>query len=210
MKKLLILIALTIFISGCTVVRIDTSDIDNIVNVVLSKDNTLYNRVGKGYKYYIPRGVSYIDSTDLNEKFYSEGVYYFLYIDAIGYFYDREVTYEENDEAYYSKKIDARDIEGYVEVIEEDGLYYVQFMYNFAKIEAVTSYEKLNDVILNASYILSTVQFNENVIELMLNDDFFTSREESYDIFSAVETIETDLSRQYIELIDEEDLDNLD
>ncbi len=208
MKKMLILILLTAVISGCTIVRIDTSDIDNIVNVVLSKDNTLYNRVGRGYKYYIPRGVSYIDSTDLNEKFYSEGVYYFLYIDAIGYFHQREVDFEEDSDAYYSKEIDARDKQGYILIKEQDDLYYIQFMYNFAKIEAVTTYSKLNDVILNASYILSTVQFNDNVIELMLNDDFFTAREETYDIFSAVETIETDLSRQYIELVDQEELES--
>ena len=207
MKKLLILMMITIILTGCTVVRIDTSNIDNIINVVLSKDNTLYNRVGKGYKYYIPRGVSYIDTIDLNEKFYSEGVYYFLYIDAVGYFHSREVDYEINEDAYYSRKIDAMGKEGYVEITEKDGLYYVQFMYNFAKIEAVTTYAKLADVILNASYMLSTVQFNDNVIELMLNDEFFTSREESYDIFTPTETIETDLSRQYIELVDEEELE---
>ena len=63
MKKLAILL-LVLLLSGCTVVRIDTSDLNNIVDVVLSKDNTLFNQVGKGYKYYIPVGVSYIDTED--------------------------------------------------------------------------------------------------------------------------------------------------
>ena len=67
-----------ILFTGCTVVRIDTTNIDNIISIVLSKKNTLYNRVGKGYKYYVPRGVTYIDTTELNDKLYSNGNYYSL------------------------------------------------------------------------------------------------------------------------------------
>ena len=78
MKKLIILM-LCFLLTGCTAVRIDTTNIDNIVNVVLSKENNLYNRVGKGYKYYVPRGVTYIDTNDLNDKLYSNGIYYYLY-----------------------------------------------------------------------------------------------------------------------------------
>ena len=44
MKKLAILL-LVLLLSGCTVVRIDTSDLNNIVDVVLSKDNTLFNHL---------------------------------------------------------------------------------------------------------------------------------------------------------------------
>ena len=40
-KKGIILCLLVIILTGCTVVRIDTSSIDNMVNVVLSKNNTL-------------------------------------------------------------------------------------------------------------------------------------------------------------------------
>ena len=68
MKRLvsfLLIIFVSVFlVTGCTVVRIDTSDIDNIVDVVLSKDNSLYNHIGKGYKYYIPRGMIYIDTIE--------------------------------------------------------------------------------------------------------------------------------------------------
>ena len=56
MKKLILLVLL-LLLCGCSIVRIDTSDINNIVSVVLSKNNNLYNKIGKGYKYYIPRGV---------------------------------------------------------------------------------------------------------------------------------------------------------
>ena len=59
MKRLVIIISIIMLslTTGCTAVRMDTKSIDNIVSVVLSKDNQLYNRIGKGYKYYIPRGL---------------------------------------------------------------------------------------------------------------------------------------------------------
>ena len=80
MKKLILMLLAVFLFTGCTVVRINTDNIDTIINVVLSKENTLYNTVGKGYKYYRPRGVTYIDTTEYNEKLYSNGYNYYLYV----------------------------------------------------------------------------------------------------------------------------------
>ena len=99
MKKKAILLILLLLVSGCTIVRIDTKNIDTIIDVVLSKNNTLYNQVGKGYKYYVPRGVTYIDTTELNDKLYSNGNYYYLYIDAVSYYHKVKVNYKENKDA---------------------------------------------------------------------------------------------------------------
>lgn len=184
MKKISIILLLMICITtGCTAVRIKTDSIDNIIAVVLSKENTLYNRIGKGYKYYIPRGVSYIDTNELNDKLYSEGNYYYLYIDAVNYFYKNKVNYEEKQDIYYSKKIEGEK-EGYLEIIEKNDKYLINFVYNYARIEAVVDEKDINKVVLNASYILSTVKFNDNIIELMLNEDYFTNKEEQYREFS--------------------------
>lgn len=197
MKKLTILIMLFL-ITGCTAVRIDTSNVDNIMNVVLSKNNTLYNRIGKGYKYYIPRGVSYIDTNELNDTLYSNGNYYYLYIDAVSYFYKSSLDYKENDKLFYSKKI-SNGKEGYLEIKQVDGKYLVQFVYNYAKIESLVSKDDIEEVVLNSSYILSTVKFNDNIIELMLNDDYFTNKEEQYDIFKQKEETDNTKFLQYKE-----------
>lgn len=181
MKKIIILM-FCFLLTGCTVVRIDTTNVDNIVKVVLSKENNLYNRIGKGYKYYVPRGVSYIDTIDLNDKLYSDGVYYYLYIDIVSYFYKINYNYEEKTNLYYSKKIEGKK-NGYLEIQELEDDYYVTFYYNYAKIEAITPKNKLEDVILNASYILSTVKFNDNIVELNLKDNYFTNKEEQYTEF---------------------------
>lgn len=188
MKKVILLLALltcTFLQAGCTMVRIDTSSIDNTINVILSKENTLYNRVGKGYKYYIPRGVIYIDTDEFNDKLYSNGNYYYLYIDAISYYYQKKTTYQKNEQAYYSKVIHTKDKDGYVEIIKQDNKYLVRFAYNYARIETLVDKKDINDVILNASYILSTVKFNHNVIKLMLNDEYFKNKEETYDLFNS-------------------------
>lgn len=183
MKKL-ITVFLLLIVSGCSIVRINTNNIDNIMNVVLSKENTLYNQIGKGYKYYIPRGVSYIDRNDYNDILYSNGNYYYLYIDAISYYYGVTKEYEINNDAYYSKAIEINDKFGYLEINEKDNQYFVEFMYNYAKIETIVDEKDINEVVLNSSYILSTIKFNDNVIKLMLDDEFLEI-DEKYDIFTS-------------------------
>lgn len=190
MKKIILILLSVFLFTGCTVVRIDTDSIDNTINVVLSKDNKLYNRVGKGYKYYIPRGVSYIDTDEFNDKLYSNGNYYYLYIDAISYYYQKKVDYKEDSNAYYSRKITMNKKEGYLNIKKMDELYLVDFFYNYARIQALVPKEEINDVVLNATYILSTIKFNHNVIKLMLNEDYFILKEETYDVF--IPKIETD------------------
>ncbi|MBE6144888.1 MAG: hypothetical protein E7169_04875 [Firmicutes bacterium] len=187
MKKIVITLMLVFLVTGCTVVRIDTDSIDNTINVILSKNNDLYNTVGKGYKYYKPRGVTYIDTNEYNEKLYSNGNYYYLYVDINSYYYKKEFTYEENNNAYYSRKIDINNKLGYLEINKYKDKYLIEFMYNYAKIEALVDEKDINDVVLNSSYILSTIKFNSKVIKIMLNDNYFINKEERYDVFTPKE-----------------------
>lgn len=200
MKKIVLLLLVALTLTGCTAVRIDTKDIDNTINVILSKNNTLYNRVGKGYKYYVPRGVSYIDTVEFNDKLYSNGNYYYLYVDAISYFYQKDMNYEVNDDAYYSREFNINDKIGYLKIEEAGNKYLVDFYYNYARMQALVSKEDIEEVVLDATYILSTVKFNPEVIKLMLDDEFFTNKEEKYDIFES--EIE---DNNFLEYADEEE-----
>ena len=184
MKKIILLGLITLILTGCTIVRIDTTSIDNIVSVVLSKENTLYNRVGRGYKYYVPRGVTYIDSSGTNDKLYSNGVYYYLYLDEISYYYKKSINFKPDNNKYYSKKIENGDNIGYLEITKLDDLYLIEFVYNYARIEALVPKTDINDTVLNSSYILSTIKYNGNIIKLSLEDDFLKNKEEEYDVFS--------------------------
>ncbi len=184
MKKMLLLACL-LLLCGCSVVRIDTNSVDNIVSVILSKNNDLYNQIGKGYKYYVPRGVSYIDTADYNDVLYSNGNYYYLYIDIISYYHNISKEYVVDPDAYYSRKIDINGKQGYLEINQQDnGRYFIEFMYNYSKIEVLADRDDINDIVLNTSYILSTVKFNDNVIKVILDEEFLVS-EEKYDIFTS-------------------------
>lgn len=194
MKKLvsllIVIFVVSLFTTGCTAVRIDTSDIDNIVDVVLSKENVLYNHIGKGYKYYIPRGVTYIDTIEFNDKLYSDGDYYYLYIDAISYYHNKTIEHKKSKNSFFYKEIDDNGKKGYIDITIQNDKYLVDFMYNYARIETLVSKEKINSVILNSSYILSTVKFNNNVIRIMLNEDYFKYKEEKFELFENIDTKE--------------------
>ena len=181
MKKYIVLLLL-IFLTGCSVVRIDTSDIDNIIDIVLSKNNKLYNEEGIGYQYYIPRGVTHIETDEQAEKLYCNGVYYYLYIDTVSYYYQKQPNYTSDHSLYYDKKIDNGN-DGYIQIKKDGKMYYVDFYYNNAKIEAVVTKDKLNTTVLNATYILSTVKFNKKIVKLMLDDEYFTNKTGKYNLF---------------------------
>ena len=131
MKKVIMLFVLMFLLTGCnimgiSVVRIKTDNIDNILNVVLSKDNDLYNKTGKGYKYYKPMGVLSIDTNEFNEKLYSNGNYYYLYVDINAYYYKKEVDYVENKDLYYSRKFEFNGKDGYLQITNKDDKYFIE------------------------------------------------------------------------------------
>lgn len=170
-------------LSGCSIVRINTNSLDTIVDVVLSKNNTLYNKDGQGYKYYIPNGVTHIDTDDLSHTLYYKGEYLYLYVDIVSYYYKKNINYKKSDYAYFSKKIENNDKKGYVEVFKKDDLYYVNFYYNYARIEALVNEDNLSNTILNASYILSTIKYNRGLIKTMLDDEYLINKAGKYDLF---------------------------
>lgn len=187
MKKVILVLLMLILLTGCSVVRIDTNNIDNIINVILSKNNKLYNQVGQGYKYYLPSGVTYIESDEHNDILYCNGSYYYLYIDAINYYYQTKMEYTEDSNLYYSRKIKTSEgfnHSGYLQIKEKDGLYHVEFVYNYARIETIVEESELRNTILNSAYILSTIKYNYNIVELMLKEDYFTNKTGKYNTYN--------------------------
>jgi len=182
MKKILILLIILIC-TGCTVVRIDTKNLDNVTNVILSKDNKLNNRVGKGYKYYVPRGVFYIDSNGFNEKLYASGNYYYLFVDAISYYHKKDTVCVFDKDAYYTKEIKSNNKKGCLQVNKINDEYFIRFFYNYARIEATVTEKDLGKAVLDSSYILSTVKFNDTIIKTYLDEDYF-NQESVYDKYA--------------------------
>ena len=84
-----------------------------------------------------------------------------------------------------SKKIKNKGNIGYLEITKQDGLYLITFVYNYAKIEALVPKDDINDTVLNSSYILSTIKYNNNIVKLSLEDNFLKNKEEKYNVFSS-------------------------
>ena len=141
----------------------------------------------------------------INEKLYCNGDYYYLYLDVISYYYKKDFEYTEKKDVYYSKFINQNNKKGYLEITKMDDKYYlIEFMYNYAKIEALVTKENINEVVLNSSYILSTIKYNDNVIKLILDEDYFVNKEERYDIFKSTSTSNS-FELEYNEIIDDEE-----
>ena len=87
MKKIIIFIFVMLMVTGCSIKRLDTSSLDRIVDTVLSEKIKLSNRVSKGYKYYLPKGVKLLDYNEYNDKLYSSYNTYYLYVDIVSYHY---------------------------------------------------------------------------------------------------------------------------
>ena len=90
MKKSLLLLIFVLIITGCDIKEVNTNDINNNVSILLNEKINLSNRVASGYKYYLPRGMRVIDKTEYNEKLFSQGYTYYLYIDVVSYHFKKE------------------------------------------------------------------------------------------------------------------------
>jgi hypothetical protein len=138
--------------------------------------------------------MSLIDSTSYNEKMFSNGYTYYLYVDVVSYHFKKNITYEINDKAYLSKKIKFNNKTGYIEINKEDNLYFIQMMFNYSKIEVYVPKDNINDAIINASYILSSIKFNDVTIKTLFDDTVTNFKEEKFELFKPREEEDNSLN----------------
>ena len=196
MKKLLITLLISIcFISGCSITRIYNRNINDILDSILYVDNKLSNTYLEGYSLYLPRGVTVIDKTDYNLKVKDNNYYYYLYIDTIAYHYKVENNFVENSSHFYSHRITHDGKIGYVDIKEKGNKYFIVLMYNYAKIEAYVSKKDFNNLMMNVCSILSSIKYNDSVINENIGDNKRINQEERFNIFDS--NIENDNFLKY-------------
>ena len=182
MKKHFILAVMILILCGCS--NINRSSIEKITNDALDSKRDFTNTVRVGYKYYKPQQMSAIETTDYNEILRSNDNFYYLYIDIVSYYNKTNNDYEENDLSYYSKKISHKDKSGYIEINElKSNQYLIEIMYNYAKIEVMVDKKSINEAVAFSLSILSTVKYNDIVINNSLGKDVFNTYEETVDLF---------------------------
>lgn len=188
-KRILIVIICIFMCIGCntpTIMNISNDDIMKNVDTILSKKIKFSNKDAIGYQYYLPNGMSVKEVNDFNQLITSNGISYYFYADVVSYYYKVSSNYKVNKKAYISEKLDYNGKTGYLEVNKDGDEYFVEMMYNYAKIESSVPKYDLVDSISNMSYILSSVKYNKNIVETLIgNKKYDLSDNETYNIFES-------------------------
>lgn len=182
-KKIILLIISILTLTGCT--NLTNMSIDEVVEVMLKNDTNLSNNVFDGYKYYIPKGLRLLEKDEYNASFKDEynNTYYF-YIDVVSFYNKEEAEYKVNNKAYFSKELDYNDKKGYLEItkIEDTDAYFLEYMYNYGKIEAFVKENEIKSAIINMSSVLKSLEFNRTVLESLIGNNVLDYKEDTYDV----------------------------
>lgn len=185
MKKVIVLLSiLSIFVTGCSINKINYSSIDSIIDNVLTKKSKLKNVNYEGYNYYIPKGLVFLEKNNYNATLRDEyNNYYYLYIDVVSKYHKVEKNYKIDKKAFYSKKIKKSKKFGYLEINKVNNKYFVEAMYNYMKIEAYIDQKHLEESLINISTILSSIKYNDKILDTIVGENILNYKEENYNIF---------------------------
>ena len=181
MKKIVILILFLIFPVGC--INMQEASIEEIIGEVQASPLALSNQIRAGYRYYLPLGMNVLEVNEHNEVLTSGGFRFFLYVDFVSYYNQTAFIYEISQNSYISKDITFNNIPGYLEVNVKNDKYLIEIMFNYAKIEVIVDKRYLKEAIAKALIILSTIRFNDEIVNNMIGSDRLSFGEEEVNIF---------------------------
>ena len=213
MKKILVILSFAFLVSGCSMVTIENQSFDEILHSVIQEDFKLENVSLEGYSYYLPKGVLLKRSSSLNSELYYNHQKMYLYVDVYSYYHQVDFTYEVNEDSYYSQGINLYGKKGYLEITQVSTNYFVEFMYNYAKIEAYVDEEDLKKTVTQMAYILSSVDFKDTILDTLVGENELDYNEENFNIFKPTreEGDFLDYEEQYDsgedQIIDEDNID---
>lgn len=184
-KRLILILPLILLVTACSISKININNYDEVINKVLKYNNTTRaNKSFDGYKFYLPRGMMLLNKDDYNciirDK---DNNKYYLYLDVVSYYHKVKSKYIKDDSSYYSKEINSKDKFGYLEINKVDNKYFIEAMYNYAKIEVYVPKKSLNTAVLNISTILSSIDYNDKVLETLIGNNVLNYKEETFNIF---------------------------
>ena len=196
-KKLFLILFMSILLCGCT--PLQKKSLDEIISNGTSRTIDVYNKYRKGYKYNLPKGLEVVDNTEYNETLASRDYKYYLYIDAVSYFNKVIEKYEISEKAYVSKTISYEDKYGYLEINElKNGKYFIEIMYNYAKIEVIVKKSDINVTIANSLSVLTSVKFNDIILKSLLDEETSQFKELEFNIFETTTSSES----EYLQAVD--------
>ncbi len=184
-KKIILLLCILLLASGCEI--INQESLGTIIPTLFEKETKLSNQVFEGYKFYLPKGMTLLNKNDYNMTLKDgNGNYYYLYVDVISYYHKEKVNYQERtgSDVYASQPLSYRGKKGYLEItkVNDAGIYFLEEMFQYAKIEAYVREKDLQDAVVLASSILNSVQYNDKVLETLVGENILHYKEETFSI----------------------------
>ena len=182
MKRVLCMLATVLLLCGCS--KINDKNYDELINSVVASNYKMENTYRTGYKYYTPTNMDILNTLDYNETLADDNYKYYFYVDVVSY-YNRVIeSFNEDEKAVYSKSINYEDKYGYIEINKwKNGKYLLEIMYNYAKIEVIVDEENIKSAITNAMVVLSSVKYNNNILESIVGENVLTAKEIEFNIF---------------------------
>lgn len=186
MKKMFILLSIVILTTGCSynLVRIDDKNLEDIVDLVLKDKIKRENVSLDGYGYYLPKGFTLQEKTETNSILYYNRSRVYLYVDVVSYYHKtKNSEFEVSKDSYYSKKLNTNGLDGYLEITKLDSSYFVEYMYNYSKIEAIVKEQDLKNAIADFSSILRSITYKDTILATLIGENVLDYNEEVFNIF---------------------------
>lgn len=204
-NKVILFVVILLMLTGCT--KID-NNLDNVVEEIMTKEVNGVNTVSTGYQLYIPIGVIQLVDNEYNQKFKIRDTHVYLYVDTISYYYKNNLNYKSTDDYnYYYEEINLNNKYGYIGVNKlENGSFFVQIVYNYAKIEFYASEEDIPVVVANSLIIINSIKYNDNLIKIELDNTTSDGREIKYELDKPKDS-ESTFSQYLQEYVEPEETD---
>lgn len=179
--KYLVLVSFLFVLCGCT--SLQKENVEDIVGT-LATGYDKANIYRTGYSYYLSQGLTVTDYSLCNETIESNDNTFYLYVDLISYYNKKEIKHEKSDNSKYYSEISMNGKNGYFEInLKENNKYLIEIMFNYAKIEVMVDETNINVALKYAISILKSIEYNDNIIKNLLEEDVLNYQEEVYDIF---------------------------
>ena len=201
--KLFVLFLSLFVLTGC--VNMQKDSLEDITKYVVTSKRELYNNFNRGYKYYIPRGLSTKQVDDLNVIIKSDKYNYYLYVDLVSYYNKVEFKYDVDKSIYYSKNI--KDKDGLINITKLSDGYLINIQYKYAKMEVVVDEKDIKEAVTNSLIIVNSIKYNDETIRAMLDEGILSANERVVDVFKNA-TNKGDIQEIEDEYVDDDDIDN--
>jgi len=205
MKKKYFLILFLLLLTGCIRVDKTNENYDELIKEVLNNNKEYTNEVGSGYKFYVPTGLRLVDSNNNNQIFTGYDTNIYIYVDITSYYYKKSLNFKPDDNYLYYKEINNNDKKGFIEILNSEDEYFVKIVYNYAKVEVYTKKCNLNNVIISSTIILDSIDYNDLVIEKLLDDNRNNESDITYKI-EKPDNASSNFSQYLSEYITEEEV----